>query len=53
MKRNRSFAVDGVGKYIVLIILLSGVWFIYRYGQRLNPFDGKTWDDFASIQNAK
>lgn len=38
----------GIFPFITGVVLLAITAFAVMYGERLNPFDGKTWSDFDS-----
>lgn len=40
----------GYGPFLMLVIFVFLLVVFAMYGERLNPFDGKMWSDFAPVK---
>lgn len=49
---NKKGNTLGVMPFIVIILSLILAVFFFYFGERLNPFDGKTWSDFKQAEQS-
>ncbi len=44
---------NGIFPIVAYVVLLALTFFTVMYGERLNPWDGKSWSDFDSQDHSQ